>query len=146
MLPCAPPVSKRIATIGGPSPGHPASAVRPANVLCSLRLSTFQLGLTQLGGLGWIGSRLQGALFKEVAPALMPVGRALRVLELLQGGLCIRPSLDHLDHAGGLIGADVVAYYYVRSLKFVIGQKYPSFDCPIKALLSEYARIPLLAS
>ena len=76
------------ATIG--SPGDPASAVGSAALLRGLGLSTFQLGLTKLGGFGGIGSRLQGGFFEEVAPALVAIGGALFAFEVLQSGLCIR--------------------------------------------------------
>ena len=46
----------------------------------------------------------------------MPIRGVLVAFEFLQGRLCVRSSLEHLDHSRGLISADVVAYDNVRAL------------------------------
>jgi hypothetical protein len=127
MLRCTAQVSKRIAaTVRTPpvSAGEAASAIGALGVLGGFCFATFQLRLTKLGGFRWVSPCLQGGLFEEVAPALVPVRRALFSFEVLQGGLCVGSSLDDLDHSRGLVRTDVVTDYNVRSLEFFVCQMF----------------------
>jgi hypothetical protein len=104
------------------SPGAPASAMRTIGILRGFRLATLQLCLTEFGGLGRVGSCLQSGFFQEVAPTLMPVGRALFGFEVLQGRFRVLPSLDDLNHPCGLVSTNVVPDYNVRRLQLVVCQ------------------------
>ena len=103
--------------------------------LRSFGFSTFQLSLTKLCRLCGISARLQGGFLEKIAPALMPIRGVLVAFEFLQGRLCVRSSLEHLDHSRGLISADVVAYDNVRSLEFVVCQILSPLQPETKTLL-----------
>ena len=136
MLRLRPQVSKRITGPRTGSPGGSASAVGSVGILRGFRLATFQFRLTKFGGLGGVGSRLQSGFFQEVAPALMPVRRALLGFEVLQGRLRVLPSLDDLNHPCGLVSTNVVPDYNVRRLQLVVCQMV-SLCSAATSLLSE---------
>ena len=54
----------------------------------------------------------------------MAIGGALFAFEILQGGLCVLPSLDHLYDARRFVSADVMADYNIGSLEFVVCQMF----------------------
>src|SRR5579863_6181997 len=62
-----------------------------------------------MGGLGGIGSSLEFSFLDEVAPAFVAVGRALAFFELLLCRFGVLLAFDHFDHAGRLIGSNVMA-------------------------------------
>lgn len=91
--------------------------------LQGLGLSNFQFHLTKVGGFLRVGSGHQFALFQKVAPAQLPVFRALTNFELPHGRFRILPALDHPYDSTGLIGPDVVADNGVTGSGFVACQK-----------------------
>jgi hypothetical protein len=107
------------------SPRQPASTVGAFAFLRRFGFSSLQLRLTKLCGLRGIGSRPQGGLLEEVAPALVPIRWILVAFELLQGRLSVGSPFDHLDHSRRLVSADVVAYDNVGSLQFVVRKNSP---------------------
>ncbi len=86
-------------------------------------LSNFQFHLAKVCGFCGVRSCHQFAFFQEVAPAHLPVFRALTGFELLNCDLCALPALDNFDHSAGLVGPAVVADDGVGSFGFVACQR-----------------------
>jgi hypothetical protein len=61
------------------------------------------------GSFRGIGSRFHLSLFEEVAPTLVMIGWALKLLEFLQGSFSIVLAADDFDNSRGPVGSDVVA-------------------------------------
>lgn len=83
-----------------------------------------QVPLAEVRGFGGIHSGFKFGLFQEVSPAFVSVGRALAFLELFHGRFGVLSAVDHLDHASGFVGADVVPDEGVGSSGFVAGQMF----------------------
>src|SRR5450755_129314 len=79
------------------------------DIFLRLALAGLEVGLAAVGSVDGAGAGLDLGLFRKIAPAGVTVFRALAVFVLLYGGLGTVLAADNLDHASGLIGADVVA-------------------------------------
>ena len=60
------------------------------------------------GGFGGIGSRFHFSFFDEVAPALVMIRWALKLLKILQSSFGVLLAADDFDDSGGPISPDVM--------------------------------------
>ena len=82
-------------------------------------LSNLQVRLPKPCSFRGIRSNLQRSFFEEVAPACLPVFRALATFKLLHHRLRVLPATDHIHDSTGFVSPDIVADDSVGNLSFV---------------------------
>src|SRR6185437_11787528 len=91
--------------------------------LQSLEFPRFQFVLTMLGGFNGICSSLESGSLYQVAPAIVPVGRVLTLLQPLQFGFCGFFSPHNNQCSCRLVGTTVVTNDSVTTGSIIVFQE-----------------------